>query len=146
MLGLVLAITIPTWGRGGPDNTGILLFITALTVLPLLVFQVYQWHRTATTGQSLGKSWLAMRVVREDGTPPGFLHGVVLRSWVPLALFVVYSQLYINLFIYGPGFLYPLYFILADCATIFGVNRRCVHDYIAGTRVVSTRVPASTSA
>ena len=48
-----------------------------------LVLAVFQWTMTARTGQTLAKRMLRTRVVREGlGTPPGFVHGVLLRSWL----------------------------------------------------------------
>ena len=45
-----------------------------------------QWYLIATTGQSIAKRLLKMRIVRTNGAPVRFVHGVVLRSWVISAL------------------------------------------------------------
>jgi uncharacterized RDD family membrane protein YckC len=90
--------------------------------LMVLSFMIYQWYLIATTGQSLAKRWLGIKIVRLDGSPVGFVNGVILRSWVVGALS--------NIPILGTiiGLVNPL--------MIFGEERRCLHDHIAGTRVV----------
>jgi len=94
----------------------------ALGGLLLLAFQIFQWYLVAATGQSLAKRWLGMQIVRLDGTPPGFLHGVVLRSWILLAIaYIPYLGQLVA---------------LVDALMILGEERRCLHDHIAGTRVI----------
>lgn len=94
---------------------------SAIALVTLGPFAVYQFHLVAQ-GQSLGKRIAKTRVVRLDGSKPGFLHGVLLRNWlfscatlVP-ALGTVAS--------------------LADIAMIFRADRRTVRDHVAGTRVI----------
>jgi len=108
----------------GTDLTR-LLALAALVLgvgLLLLAFQIFQWYLVAATGQSLAKRWLGMQIVRLDGTPPGFLHGVVLRSWILLAIaYIPYLGQLVA---------------LVDALMILGEERRCLHDHIAGTRVI----------
>jgi uncharacterized RDD family membrane protein YckC len=85
-------------------------------------FLGYQWYLIAKTGQTIAKRWLGIKVVRMDGRSVGFVHGVILREWVTTA------------FAFIP--LVGRLFNLADAAAIFGQDRRCVHDQIAGTKVV----------
>ncbi|MBU0551875.1 RDD family protein [Myxococcota bacterium] len=88
----------------------------------LLPFSILQMFLIATRGQSLGKMVVGTRIVMVDGRDVGFLHGVVLRSWIVGALGFIP--------ILGPiiSFIDPLF--------IFGEDHRCMHDHIAGTRVV----------
>ena len=89
-------------------------------VLGLLVVQVWM---LSTRGQSIGKRILGIRIVKfADNSNPGFLHAWLLRNFVPGLIGVVPYV----------GFL----FVVVDLAFIFGESRRCVHDYIAGTKVV----------
>lgn len=82
----------------------------------------YQWYLITTVGQSIGKRALRIRIVRLDGTLPGFVNGVILRAWIIGALQAVpYVGGFIN---------------LVDILMIFGEDRRCLHDRIAGTIVV----------
>jgi uncharacterized RDD family membrane protein YckC len=97
------------------------LLISGPLVLGLLI---YQWYLVATTGQSLAKKWMRVRIVRyEDGGPVGFVKGVVLRSWI---LMVVAWIPYVGGLIR-----------IIDALVIFGEERRCMHDLIAGTKVVA---------
>ena len=96
--------------------------VAALMVLMVLAFMGYQWYLIATTGQTLAKRWLGIKIVRVDGTPLGFVNGVILRSWV--------LGLLGNIPIVGP------LVSLVNPLMIFGEERRCLHDQIAGTRVI----------
>jgi uncharacterized RDD family membrane protein YckC len=122
----------------------------ALMLVPLAV-SVYQWYLIATHGQSIGKRWQGIRIVQMDGAPVGFLRGVVLRAWLPAAIAWVdpagrlidaigaglqtaLSSLSITLPIFGVQV--NGVFWLIDALFIFGASRRCLHDYIAGTKVI----------
>lgn len=82
-----------------------------------------QAYKIATTGQSLGKRLLRMKIMERDGQPVGFVKGVLLRSWL------VYFATLLTPF--GLGFI--LYFV--DALFVFRGDGRCLHDLIAGTRV-----------
>jgi len=87
--------------------------------LALIVFQAYL---ITTTGQSLGKRWLKIKIVRLDETPVNFTTGVLLRHWLFMALH----------YIPGVGSITGL----LDIVFIFRNDRRCVHDFVAGTKVI----------
>ena len=90
-----------------------------LMELGVLSLVIVQWYLIATSGQSIAKKLLKMRIVRQDGSPANFVHGVVLRNW----LMTVLTQF--------------LPFIgLIDALMIFGNERRCLHDRIASTDVI----------
>lgn len=97
---------------------------TALAAMlgPVLVLYAGQMYLVTTTGQTLAKRWLSMRIVRTDGRPVDFVHGVVLRSWVLGALS----------FVPGLGNVISL----ADAVCIFGQRQQCAHDVLAETKVV----------
>lgn len=93
------------------------------TVLIILYFfpligAIVQWNLISTRGQTLGKMLFSIRMTTLDGRLPGFIHGVVLRNWLR------------NLLAFIP------FFGLVDLLFIFGDAHRCIHDYLAGTRVV----------
>lgn len=96
--------------------------ITAVAWLGLLVFQAYL---VSTAGQTLGKRWTKIKIVKMDGSPVNFVSGVLVRTWL---LAVVQQIPFINVVI---GLLDPL--------MIFRSDRRCLHDLIAGTKVVVAR-------
>jgi len=92
--------------------------------LPLLaLLALVQGVLLATRGQSVGKLLCRIRIVRfADNAEPGFVRAYLLRGTVPLVL----EQIPI---------LGRLFWIV-DACFIFGDERRCLHDYIAGTKVV----------
>ncbi len=92
-------------------------------IVPMLMLACAQWYLVATTGQSLAKRWLGMKIIKTSGEDVGFVSGVLLRSWVVG---------FINL-IPVVGSIFPL----LDALFIFGDEHRTLHDMIAGTKVIS---------
>jgi uncharacterized RDD family membrane protein YckC len=69
-----------------------------------------------------------MRVVRaDDGQPAGFVRGALLRFLLPVMIVIV-----LNMFTAVIGFL----FLLVDLSFMAREDGRCLHDLMAGTRVV----------
>jgi uncharacterized RDD family membrane protein YckC len=96
-------------------------FSQALPLLALLALA--QCTLLAWRSQSIGKLLFGLRIVRADtGEPGGFVHTVLLRGTVTLFL----EQVPVLGFI----------FMVVDSAFIFSEDRRCLHDLIAGTRVI----------
>jgi uncharacterized RDD family membrane protein YckC len=98
---------------------------------------LYQWYRIARKGQSLGKSVAGTRIVLMDGTPVNFATGVVLRSWVLGSA----SMLPMLVPLFDKGLTEITGMLggsigLVDTMLIFGEEHRCMHDRIAGTKVV----------
>lgn len=90
-----------------------------LGVAALFALVGYQLYSVTTRGQTIGKRLLAIRVVvKETGANGGFVVNVLKRG-VAVGL--------LNLI---PGF------FLVDSLFIFREDRRCVHDFIAGTVVI----------
>ena len=116
--GLVLMIV------AGEDDDAAVLVASGVLFLGLLAISCYQWYLIATTGQTLAKRWFGMKIVKMDGTDVDFVSGVVLRSWVTGIINAILGA------ILGFGG-------MIDALFIFGRERRCLHDYIAGTRVIT---------
>jgi uncharacterized RDD family membrane protein YckC len=93
-----------------------------LGLLGALGIAVYQWVLISRTGQSLGKKWTGIRIERLDGSRIDFGSGVFMRNWLPKLIGAV-------------PYLGAVFHLL-DCLFIFRDDRRCIHDHIAGTRVV----------
>jgi uncharacterized RDD family membrane protein YckC len=93
-----------------------------LVIAPFAALWIYQWYLVSTTGQTLGKRWAGIRIVKVDGSPVTFVSAVLMRSWVFSALTMVP---YIGTVL-----------ALADIVMIFGSERRTVHDHLAGTQVI----------
>lgn len=100
-------------------------FFARLMIMPAaLPLSIYQWMLISRTGQTIGKKWMRIRVVKLDGSPVSFGDGVATREWVTQALnFIPCVGPLVNLV----GYL-----------MIFGEGRRCLHDRIAGTKVIKT--------
>jgi uncharacterized RDD family membrane protein YckC len=104
------------------DAAGFLLGAFVAGLGWLAQFGVQLWMLT-TRGQSIGKRLLNIRIVLfQDNGAPGFLHAWLLRNFVPGIISLVPYL----------GFV----FVLVDALFIFSEQRRCIHDHIAGTKVV----------
>jgi uncharacterized RDD family membrane protein YckC len=86
---------------------------------------LYQWYLITTTGRSLGKRWCGIKIVRVDGQNVDFVSGVLMRAWLPFLISIVPAI----------GSL----FSLVDAVSVFRDDRRCLHDQMAGTKVVEAR-------
>lgn len=111
-----------------PAGTSSLLLFGSLAAA--LLFTLYQWYGLAVRGQTLGKRLFGIEIVDSLGASAGFLRALLLRSWV----FGILVSL-ANGFLGGLGGLLPL----VDVLPIFGSERRCLHDYLAGTWVRTAR-------
>ena len=54
--------------------------IYAFVPVPALLLYAFQCFLIARSGQSIGKRWLGLRIVRQNGEPAGFVRGVLLRA------------------------------------------------------------------
>ena len=89
----------------------------------LVALTIVQWTLLATRGQTIGKIVAGTRVVGIDDARVGFLRAVALRVWPG----EIISRAHVPLL--------PL-LLFIDVLVIFGASRRCVHDRIAGTKVI----------
>ena len=92
-------------------------------VVGIISFVIYQWYLLATTAQTIGKKYLKIKIVKNDGEKAGFFVNVVLREWV-MALIGIFPAI--------GGIIQ-----LVDILFIFRDDRKCIHDLIAGTVVIS---------
>ena len=94
-------------------------WIIIAAYLNLLIVGPIQIIKLSKNGQSIGKQFIKIRIVRmADGEKGGFVTNVIFRTFIPNLLSLI-----------------PL-FALADILFIYSKNRRCIHDFIAGTCVV----------
>lgn len=131
---LMLAINIPimwlggyftqvmaTAQSGGPPFGTLLLW----TLIGFVLFVVVQGVPLNQSGQTWGKRLLKIRIVDLNGNKPPFANLIALR-YLPISIASLIPVL-------GP------IASLVDALFIFRADRRCVHDLIAGTRVVNAR-------
>ena len=76
----------------------------------------------ATRGQTVGKMVMKTQIVADDGSPVSF-ETILLKRLLPV-------------WIVGAIPCVGLIFNLADALLIFRENRKCLHDDIAGTKVI----------
>ncbi len=98
---------------------GLMNFVFGLPV------SIAQWVLIVSRGQSIGKMLLGTRIVRLNGEPLGFVHGVAMRELLLTAMSL-------------PTHAARMIHII-DGAVILGAQRRCLHDMLAGTVVVDIR-------
>jgi uncharacterized RDD family membrane protein YckC len=106
-----------------PDSILFQIFSWLLgTIIGGTIYLTFHGYLLATRGQTIGKLLLKTRIVNEDGTHPDFLSLVLKRyAW----LWFVASMPYVG------GFL-----SLINALMIFRSNCKCLHDDIAGTKVI----------
>lgn len=98
---------------------------TVCMVGAFVALWTYQLFLLGRSGQTLGKRMASVRIVRSDGSKPGFGRIFWLRTVLPTAI----------------GFIPALgtIFGLVDVLAIFGQSRQCIHDTFADTVVVDLR-------
>ncbi|MCH7712736.1 MAG: RDD family protein [Chloroflexi bacterium] len=101
-------------------TSGISSALAVIAVVAIPVILIVQVVLLTKDGQTLGKKALNIRIVKRDtGQNGGFVTNVLVR-WV----------------VNGILGIIPFYGIV-DILFIFREDRRCLHDFIAGTQVVN---------
>lgn len=105
----------------------------------MLALAIYQIYLLSSRGQTIGKRALSIQIVmHDDESNPGFFRAVVLRILLPgIIIYVAILMLEHN----APDLIEEMpwfgnVFYLANILFIFAEDRRCIHDHIAGTKVV----------
>jgi uncharacterized RDD family membrane protein YckC len=116
----------------GERPSGFAMFAAAGTLglvsgVLVLVLMIVNWVLLTKRGQTIGKIAAGTRVVMLDGSRAPFGRVVALRAW-PLFLLQ-----YVPILAKSIG---PILGIV-DILFIFRKDRRCLHDLVAGTKVVA---------
>ncbi len=126
--GIVLLLPAIVAFIAGSNVAGVILIIIgglAYLVVGLLYASYFMARRGENNGQSLGKQWVGIRAVRDDGNPfnfgTAFLREVVIKG----LLFGTVG----GFFLYIPTLLDYLWPLWED-------ENRCLHDLVASTHVV----------
>jgi uncharacterized RDD family membrane protein YckC len=119
--GIFSSICLAPWTysmkSGGMTPTAAVLgfgLIGALAIINLVLL--------SKNGQTLGKKIVGTKVIMADGSPAP-LWRIVLLRWLPLTAVTVIPKV-------------GAVVALVDACVIFASERRCGHDYVAGTIVV----------
>lgn len=127
----VMIITVPTMYVGGywqaamsgtPPDLPLQL---AWAAFGFAVFLLVHGYFLYSKGQTLAKRLLDMKIVDLQGGKPPFARLVALRYLVPQLIYLVP--------ILGP------IVALVGIALVFRADHRCLHDHLAGTRVVMVK-------
>jgi uncharacterized RDD family membrane protein YckC len=122
-LGMVFGLGFGSFA-GFHWGVGLLSGLGLMSVAWLALF-VSQCYLLALRGQTIGKIVMGLRIVRfEDGGNPGFVKAVLLRTF--LWWFVATLLPFVG----------PLVGVIG-ILLIFCDDQRCLHDHLAGTRVVN---------
>ncbi|CAN91552.1 putative membrane protein [Sorangium cellulosum So ce56] len=113
-------------GKLARDEEALYLRLGIGALLGPVQLVIYQWYLIATRGQTLGKKWTKIKIIKADGSRVDFMSGVVVRNWL-IALPGLIPAV---------GQLLNGIVNLVDGLMIFSDDRRCLHDRIAGTKVV----------
>lgn len=92
----------------------------ALGFFAIALLFIYNLMLLGDRGQTVGKRWLRIRIVRTDGRDADLGRLFGLRMCVPWLIGALAGPL----------------FVLPDVLCIFGNERRCLHDMMADTIVV----------
>jgi uncharacterized RDD family membrane protein YckC len=116
-LPFIIAAFIP--GTGRIDSANIIsLGFMALGFVGLVAYVIMTWRQVISTGQTLGKKMVSIKVVVSDGSPASFGRIFWRRNFLNGLIGVV-----------------PFYG-LVDILWIFGEARQCLHDKLADTIVI----------
>ncbi len=115
MLGAAFFTDMTRWMNLSSAAADAVVGLAALVTLGAIGYQLY----LARYGQSIGKRMCRLRVVRTDGSRASLGRILFLRNLVP---WVIGS--------------FCGFFGIIDVMTIFGEERRCIHDLVADTKVI----------
>ncbi|MES2674498.1 MAG: RDD family protein [Pseudomonadota bacterium] len=88
----------------------------------LAVFAFFNGKLLVKTGQTMGKRIIGIKIVDLNGRVPTLKQHLLKRY----AVYFLPGQIPVV------GYIFPIVNLLS----IFGEERRCIHDYVAGTKVV----------
>jgi uncharacterized RDD family membrane protein YckC len=112
------------------DLPKVILGASVLVVGWLALLAVQVWM-LASRGQSIGKRIVGIRIVMADGSKAGLVQAWLMRE----VLITVIGMVAGFIPFVGPVLVRPV-FHLVDWCLIFRDDQRCLHDSLAGTRVV----------
>jgi uncharacterized RDD family membrane protein YckC len=108
------------------------------------LFTAMQGYLLATRGQTIGKWLVATRIVRADNDEVPTLARTLALRYGTLAVGPVET---LAVLVLNGAILYVFVVVgLVDIALIFRRDRRCLHDLIAGTKVVAVAASPVASA
>jgi uncharacterized RDD family membrane protein YckC len=120
LLILLPALVAVLFAGSTTETSGASILFAIVSAVAFLAFCTYQITMLVNQGQTLGKKMMRIRIVNYDD-------GALPSAGRLLGMRYVVNSLLGNI---------PLY-SMVDILFIFGDERRCLHDYLAGTKVVA---------
>ena len=131
----VAAIALSDMPRSSRPPAGLLWGLGLASLAWGVGLLALQASLTVRRGGTLGKLWCRLGVVDVEGRTPGFVVGVVRRSWLLGFLYLGSAILYVV----------PCVLWLIDKAMVLAQDQRSLRDHLAGTWVVRAQ-PGAASA
>lgn len=129
LIGAIYAIPITyflgTWTYVSQGLTPPIGVTIAAAVFGFLAFLLIHGSFLKASGQTIGKKVTGIRIADLDGNVPD-LGTIILRRYLPLSVIASIPLL-------------GIYLPILDVLFIFRKDRRCIHDLIAGTKVLVYR-------
>jgi uncharacterized RDD family membrane protein YckC len=122
VFGFPLMYFMGIWSYVGRGQQAPFLLIAAATVLGFLWFLLVHGYLLKKNGQTIGKLLTGIRISDLEGRVPSFSTLIFFR-YLPMSILSLIPLV-------GP------YLSFVDVCFIFRADRRCVHDFVAGTKVV----------
>jgi uncharacterized RDD family membrane protein YckC len=120
---LVIPIAV-VLARAGVPVTATAPEVLGTALVVFIATRLGQWALLVRDGQTLGKRWMGIRVVTTAGEAAGFVRVLLVRTLLVGAMNLVIPCLW-----------------WIDAAAILLPGRRCLHDRLAGTRVITDAQP-----
>lgn len=119
----VLALLLATFTLSQSRGNALSILGVFVSIAIVLGVIVYQAVSLSSTGQTVGKMVMRLRVVNfSNASNPGFVKAVLMRWWLPSLIYLI------------PYLGWVFWF--SDGLFVFKKNRRCLHDLMAGTMVI----------
>jgi uncharacterized RDD family membrane protein YckC len=120
---VALVALLAAFAGVGGDSAAVVAVSIVTVVLVIAGYPIIaEW---LTRGRTLGKAWMGLRVVRDDGGPIGFRQALV-RGLAGLIL-------------EKPGLLFPITTVVGFATILFSSAQKRVGDMMAGTFVLNER-------
>lgn len=113
------------WEDAMAGNVAVLDTIL-LGILGFILFVLLHGYLLAKQGQTIGKKLVRTRIVSVDSNEILPLWKVILVRYLPISVAA-------NLPMIGQ------FLVIIDALFIFGKNKRCIHDLIAGSKVIKAK-------
>ena len=100
-----------------------------MAMFPFIAFFVLHGYLLSRFGQTLGKRMLGIAIVTMDNRVPPF--------------FPLITQRYVTQWLAGMVPVIGIFLRLVDILAIYRPDRRCIHDYLARTKVIDLSIPVT---